>query len=374
MKNRTFELGQQPHLAFVGCEGDLLIQGWDKSQVELLSRHEGDAVETKEQDTTLEIASRVPLLAKVPSQSSIVLQGCSGDARIQNVHELHVGRHRGDLSADRVSQNEISSVHGDVSFRDSDSVYITALNGDLRARVVREKVTVVGVRGRVTLRRTAGLAQLQGITGDLIIRDAEGDVDVRDLTGDVKLSGNVQSGHHQLEVNGDAEIYLDPASNVHVTLEAPLGRIRGSVELNASQATAHTLAGSLGHGGARLAVLTHVGDIRFRLRAAHEWEDELWERAAARASREAERTSHLEEKLRLKSERLQEKARQRSERLAEAAEKRASRLRRWSAHRGSATREGGDNLGDERVAVLRMLAEGKISAEQAEALLEAMEG
>jgi len=373
MKKRTFELGQQPHLTFVGCTGDILIQGWDRPQVELQSRHDGEAVETKEQDTTLEIASSVPLLAKVPSQSNIGLQGCSGDARIQNLRELHVDRHRGDLSADRVSQIEISSVHGDVSFRDSDSVHVSALNGDMRARVVREKVTVDGVRGRVALRRTGGLAQIKRITGDLIIRGATGDVDVRDLTGDLRLSANVQSGQQQFEVNGDVDIHLDPASNAHVELEAPLGRIRGKVELNEIQATTHSLTGTLGEGGGRLAVVTPVGDIQLRLRAARAWEDEPEERTAARASREAERVRLLEQKLRRKSERLQEKARQRSERLAQAAEKRASRVRRWSAHKSTATQERVDNLADERVAVLKMLAEGKITAEQADALLQAME-
>jgi phytoene/squalene synthetase len=82
------------------------------------------------------------------------------------------------------------------------------------------------------------------------------------------------------------------------------------------------------------------------------------------ARRAAERAERMADKMRRRGERIEQKARRRAARVA-TAYRHGTLLRRQCAPAG--------DLQQERLAVLKMLAEGKINAEQAEALLSALE-
>ncbi len=372
-KSKTFRLGPRPRLVFRSCTADVRIRGWDKEQVELLLRQESETMSVREVEGGLEISTTVPLTANVPAETTAAVEDCTGDLRVEALDELFVNKHRGDLSLSQVKRIEIAAVYGDVGVRGSQSLHVTTLNGDLQVRGAGGKVAVVGVRGDVSLKETSGQVSLHSVTGDVSILDSDGDVEIHDLNGDVEFGGNLQSGQCSIETNGNVAVYLDPSSNAHLELEAPHGRVACTLKLGGAQESAHRLTGALGNGAAQLKVVAHNGDIKAHQRRAtkvrHESERER-ARAEARTRREAERAQRRAEKLRRKGERLEEKARRRSERLAQKAQQRRRRSMRVAAQARVAKK----NLEQERLAVLRMLAESKISAEQAETLLEALGG
>lgn len=377
MQSKIFQLGQSPRLVFRSCKGDMRIQGWEKDQVELLFRNEADALNARELQDSLEVSAGAPVTANVPVETTAVLESCSGEVRAVNLKELHVNKHRGDLILNRVNKIDIAAMCGDVHVRESQSLHVATLNGDLRVRGATDKVAVVRLLGRVLLKGATAQLDLCDITGDLSIRDPDGQVDVHDVNGDIELEGNLQSGQYNLETSGDVHLYLDPTSHAHLDLEAPLGRVASSLELDGVQEFEHRIAGALGNGTAQVKVLANNGDIKLRQRRVNGLEQQV-DTARARtersARREAERAQRTAEKLRDKSERLQTKARWRSERLAQKAQERAARLRRWHSTLSTPQAHGvEENLEDERQAVLRMLAEGKINSEQAEVLLTALE-
>lgn len=377
MKSKTFELGQSPRLVFRSCEGGVRIQGWEKDQVELSLRKEAKALDVREVEGALEISSTTSLTAHVPVETTAVLESCVGDVRAAAVSGLHINKHRGDLSLNQVNRIETTTVYGDVQVRESQFLRLTALNGELTVQAAKDKVAIGGVRGDVVLKGATGQLDLRDITGDLSIRDPDGHVDVHDMNGDIELRGNLRSGQYNLQTNGDVAVYLAPTSDVHLDLEATSGRVASNLELSEGQESAHKLAGNLGSGTAQLKVVANNGDIKVRQMRVTDLQDET-ERARARAEagarREAERAQRRAEKLRRKGERLEAKARRRNERLAQKAQERATLLRRWRTKWSTPqARLGTENLEEERLAVLRMLAEGKINAEQAEALLTALE-
>jgi len=367
MKSKSFQLGKSPRLLFRSCSSDVRIHGWEQELVELSFRNKAKALNVQELEGALEISTTVPLTARVPPGTTVVLESCAGDLHATSFDALHVSKHRGDLSVDNVNRIEVTTGHGDVQVQEAQSLHVTTLCGDLRVRAVRDKVSVAGVHGDISLKQATGQLDLHNITGDLSIRDPEGHVDVHDIDGDLKLGGNLQGGQYDLETTGNVTVYLEPTSNARLHLEAPLGRIVCDLELSGVQESAHRLEGDLGKGTAQVKIVAHNGDIKVRqtrgnnLRHAIERERT---RAEARVRREAKR-----------AQRIAEKARRRSERLAQKAQDRATRLDRWhiewSASRAGVTPK---KLASERLAVLKMLSEGKIGAEQAEALLRALEG
>ena len=94
------------------------------------------------------------------------------------------------------------------------------------------------------------------------------------------------------------------------------------------------------------------------------------------ARREAEKARRQAERETAKAQRIADQARRRTERAQKKAQKKMVWHFEWDAGRGSQRTAGQSKASsdEERLAVLRMLAEGKISTQEAETLLQALEG
>ncbi len=377
MTTRSFDLGPKPHLAFRSCVGDVRIRAWGENQVELWLDQEPETLDVQEAEEALEVSTTGAVTAQVPADTTVVVTSSVGDLHVTGLSKLSVTDHRGDLTATSCGRLELATLHGDVRVRDSQYLDVQSLNGDLRVGAAQGETQVAGVRGDVSLRGLSGQVSAFNITGSLSVSHVDGRLDVHDVDGDIQLKATLQSGHYAIQTNGDVALYLGPESNAHVELEAAAGRISCTAELRNVKEAPHRLTGDLGEGTAQLTVSASSGDIRVHQAAVGDLQQEM-ERESARAEayarREAERAQRVADKMRRKGERLAEKARRRSERAARRARKHAAKVRdwriEWSAPRTSAAQ---NNLDQERLAVLRMLGEGTINAEQAEALLRALD-
>jgi DUF4097 and DUF4098 domain-containing protein YvlB len=364
---QTFQLGEHPRVVFKDCSGELRIQGAGGSQVEVITRPGREGLQVQQTEEELSISSTISLTVRVPEAADTALESCSGDVRVTAVKELHVGGHRGDLMLTQVGSAELDTVNGDVDVGGSQSLRVTTLNGDLRVSAVQGELALVGVRGDILLRAVTGRAELHGITGNVRIRNPEGHVDVHDVNGNIELTGNLESGEYALETLGDIRLQLDQDSDARLELEAPVGSISCSLTLSDTQESRHSLQGILGQGTARLRVIAVSGDIKVRARRSGDVEEVLQEeiaRVEEAARRAKERAQHMAEKMRRRGERLEHRSRRRAEHVS-STHTHGTRARRRHAP--------AEDVQQERLAVLRMLSEGKINAKQAEALLSALE-
>lgn len=366
MRSQSFHLGASPRLFFRACRGDLRIQGWELDEVQLLAHQEADLQGVREVEGGLEITGRMPRLVNVPQMAGVVVENCLGDVHVAACSSLRAEKHRGDLSLHRVNNVELEVVHGDVHVRGCQSLHVTTLHGDLRVRGASGELSIAGLHGDASLHELGGPALLRDITGDVTVRGIREALEARNVTGDLVLTANLLTGAHHLEAMGDVALYLEPSSDVQVDLEAPLGRIVCELELNQVEKTAHRLSGILGQGKASLHAVAQGGDIRLRQLSADEAaqaRERERTREEARAFREAERARRIADHMRRIDERLTRKA-----------EERANRIRHWQLRWSDSRRMAEpQNLAEERLAVLKMVSEGKITAAQAEALLKALE-
>ncbi len=365
--SQVFELGDHPRVVFNACSGDLRIQGARDGQVELLARPEAEGLHLQQTEDVLNVSSSISLTVRVPEAATVALQGCSGDLRATRVKELHVDLHRGDLVLTQVDSAELGTVNGDLEVAGSQSLRVTTLNGNARVSAVQGELVMVGVRGDIQVRAVSGRVELHGITGDIHIRNPEGQIDVHDVNGDVELSGKLCGGEYTVETNGNVRLELDHGSDARLELEAPVGSLSCNLALTDPQESAHRLQGTLGQGTSHVRIVAASGDIKVRGRRSDDVEEVLQEeiaRVEECARRAAERAERMAEKMRRRGERLEEKAQRRAERIAKMHRRMAP------LHRQPAS---ADDVLQERLAVLKMLSEGKINAEQAEALLSALE-
>jgi hypothetical protein len=366
-ETQVFELGDQPRVIFSACTDGLRIQGGADGRIEFLARPDGEGLQVQQTDEGLNISSTSSLTVRVPEAAVVALESCSGDARVTQVKEVHVVQHNGDLLLTQVDAAELNGLNGDVQVGGSRSLKVTTLNGDLRVSAAQGELIIVGMRGDIRLRAVTGQAELRNVTGDIALRNPDGQFDVHDVNGDVELTGNLRSGEYTVHTNGDVRLQLDHNADARLELEAPVGSISCSLKLSDIQESAHALQGTLGQGTAKVRIVAAGGDIRVRATRSADVEEVLEEeiaRVEECARRAAERAERMAEKTRRRGQRLEEKARRRAERMAKIHTY-GTVLRRQHAP--------ADDAQQERLAVLKMLAEGKINAEQAEALLSALE-
>lgn len=347
MKSKTFALGTTPRITFRSCVGDLRVHSWDQPEVQVLVSREEDLASIQESEDAIELSSLMPTTVHVPAGASVALDGCAGDVHAVGLALAVVSKHRGDVSLHQTLQAELTGQHGDVTVTEASTLAVSVMHGDLRGRSVSGGVVIREVHGDVLLRHVGGDSQLSGVTGDIAISDLDGSVQASAVTGDLRLAGVLRSGTSTIDILGDVFLSLDPGSDVLLDLEARLGHVRSTASLLDSTQSPHRLQGTLGSGAARLFVTSTSGDIRLSDSSATTPGEQ-----EADGAEVDEQSLHLEQGL--------------SERLAG--------VRRWRTHLRPPTRPApAESCEDERLAILKMLADGKINAAQAAELLQALE-
>jgi hypothetical protein len=405
----------------VEVHGDLKVTGWDRGEVAAEASDEG-VLEVQEQEGAVRVVCRSDLVLHVPSAAHLQVDVARGDVRI--------GAVTGDI--------EIKAVAGDLDLRDVGAVKIGAVSGDLSARHVAGDLAVQQVAADASIRAVDGALAAEMIGADLFLRSVSGDVSAtvgadaslsldpapgrayRVTAGssiacrmpeDADAVLTVMSGSGVVAVRIPDVQLSEPADGVRtltlgvggpeVVLEAGGGvvissgaqpeaadigaqfaedfggmaeEITGQVEVRVEQVMSslsdhlsrmsETLPGVLEAAGLSA---TEADRIAERVR-------ESGERAAERAARRAERKAA--------------KAARRAEKAARRAERKKHRKKMFVAGHHRHGPEGGafhwspagrvperEPVSDEeRLAVLRMLEEGKITAEEAERLLRALGG
>jgi hypothetical protein len=411
MATVTFETSDTPHITVDECAGELSVRGCtppsngaplpggvsievEGGEEDLTSHREGEVI-------TLTARSKCHLLC--PRGTSLTLHQVSGDLCVRHVN--------GPLAID--------SAHGNVSLRDLGPAAIQSVAGHLEAHHVGGSLSLGRVSGSVRLRQVKSKLVIERCDGDLNARDLLGGVEAREVHGNIWLSSELSPGQeYRLHAHGNVKAYFPADSSARCTLEAG-GELRCGIELEERQQVARRLSGRWGdgqalvelHAGGNLLVqgdgdewgigdrieeiveaemskleqrlheeLSSLGDIGTTLedKMRRKFEKRA-ERARHMAEKEAERAiqraERMEEKARRRAERVEEKRRERGERAAGEA---AHHLPSWSPFRwGAGPRPSPKHepISDgERLMILRMVEQKKISSEEAERLLDALEG
>ena len=409
MEKQYFENIADPTISITECNGSLLIRGWARNDVRIRAT-EGDYQAQQEGDTIM-LSCRADLRVDAPFNTSVQVQTIRGDGRIKGIQgAIKLAEVNGDLVLSRVGPAEVQLT-----------------NGDLAARIVDGDLQVGTVHGDMSVRRVAGRLEVEQIGRDLGARELMADAQVVLVRGDIRLRTDFTPEQQvQLKANGDIVARVPNFANADFILRSGRGNIRVKANLTEKTKSENEITGRLGDGGAD--VLLEAGrDLILVARGDQdtEWSDlgaeigaigadigiefaGLAEQIAAQIEVQMEHMSaQLEEKLSSMeidmaamdrrsaraAERIathtQQKLEQAAEKLRRTAEREAEKARRKAArHRSKAAQKQRTYYGrspeprpadeqiteDERMAILNMVAEGKISVEDAETLLDALKG
>ncbi|HEX9840079.1 MAG TPA: DUF4097 family beta strand repeat-containing protein [Anaerolineales bacterium] len=374
--SKTVSAGTSPKIKVEAIDGDLSVVGWDGSDI--LIKGDDEDIQLEHTGNEVSLSCRGDLSLRVPKGASFEFVMIGGDASIRGV----------------TGNIQLKEASGDLSIRDVGSISIDSVRADFSLRGAKGNLYVKSAHGDVSIRDVEGNVTLESVADDLALRGARGNIKVNVGEDVVVYLDPKVDGAYSITAGDDILLVLLPNANVTLSMQGDEIDVDWPGVENQEDVTQRVL--TLGDGSAKI-LLSAGGDVRVTNKAdAGESAEEFgnfaglnfdWSGFGEMISRKVERATG-------QAARRAEEAARRAEKLAGEAARRAERhaerhARRWRGNVGVGRWNWDFNsqniptppsppaepvAEEERMAILKMLQEKKITAEQAEQLLNALEG
>lgn len=365
--SRMISVGKSPRIIADSIGGDVSVVGWDGN--EILVKADDDEMTLEQNGDEIRFSCDDDVSLRIPKGASLSFTSIGGDAAVRGVS--------GDI--------EIRQIHGDLSMREVGNVSIDSIQADFSLRSARGNLYVKNANGDVSIRDVDGSVNIESVSDDLALRGARGNIKVNVGEDVVVYLEPRDDGEYMVTAGDDILLVMPPYANATVTMQGDEIDVHWPGVEQEEDVTERVV--TLGTGSAKI-MLNAGGDIRLTNQAnAADSVEEFgnfaglnfdWSGFGERISRQVEQAT--------------QRAAKRAEEAARRAERHAERhARRWTGKvnfgpgpswdfgpKGMPTPPGvpqSEPVADEeRMAILKMLQEKKITAEQAEQLLQALEG
>ncbi len=363
--SRTISAGKFPKIRIDSIDGDLSVVGWDAE--EILLKTDEDELRLQQNGDEVVFSCTDDVSLRVPREAFLFIDRIGGDAALRGV----------------TGNVEIGEIDNDLSIREAGSVAIDTVRSDFSLRGARGNLYVKNAGGDVSIRDVEGSVTLDSVADDLALRGARGNIKVNVGEDVVIYLEPKVDGDYSISAGDDILLVLRPNANVTLTMHGDEIDVDWPGVDNQEDVTERVLV--LGDGSARV-TLNAGGDIRVTndAEAGNSAEDFGnfagmnfdWSGFGDRISRQVEQATA----------RAAKHAEEAARRAGRHAERQARRWRgnvkvgRWNwdvGPKGVPTPPSPPSepvAEEERMAILKMLADKKITAEQAEQLLNALEG
>lgn len=363
--SKTISAGRTPKIVLESIGGDLSLVGWEGDDI--LLKADEEEMHASQDGDNVTVSCSDDLSIRVPKAASVFIRHIGGDASIRSL--------TGDI--------ELKEIGGDLSLRDVNSVVIETVHADFSLRGAKGHLFIKSANSDVSIREVDGNVTLETVADDLALRDVRGNVSAK-VAEDVVMYLNPQAGNtYSVTAGDDILLVMPPKANATLTLNADEINVEWKGIANEEDATSRVV--TLGDGSA-MVNLSAGGDIRVTNQAdAGESAEDFGNFAGVGMdwSGFGERISRRVDQATQRAQRKVEEAARRIEQKTRDAERRATRgkgfleVGRWNwdfAPRGVPMPNRSQASDEERLTILKMLQEKKITAEEADKLLAALEG
>ncbi len=378
------EAAPEIHVEQVGRA--LHVKAWGRNQIRIDFADEADNYEHKNNSIT--ISAESDCLLRVPVDSKLHIEDIGGDAHVSGIEgHLHCEQVGGSLALKRIANAEIEEV-----------------SGNLLAKNIKGKLIIREVEGNCSFKNVQGSIEAESISGNLEIKNCGPKLKAY-VSGNVNISTAFSDdANYEIECDGNAYCSIEDASNLSAEFSSDAERILIMTEdSNQSiSASEHTI--KLGKGSAKL-LLSAGGHIDFRTEVESGFPfginfefdddfnvmvDEISDQVSVQMETQLESLSEQLESLGEQMQVSGNRAIKQAQKKVEAAQRRLEM--KIKARGGKAVRRPGSPIKDgfshrsgfghsaepvsedERMKVLEMVQEKKISVEEAEMLLATLEG
>jgi hypothetical protein len=375
--SRRIAVSPDIHIRIESVSGDLRLVGWENDEI-LLKPDDDQILTVQQSEGLVSIICRDDLSLNVPQGASFHIQSVAGDMSVRNL----------------TGALEVDAVNGDMALREVGQVVIGSVESDFSLRGAQGDVLVKSIGGDASLREVDGSLTLDSVSDDLAVRAVGGNLNVN-VDEDVVVHLDPKPGQEYSVLAGDdILVVLPPDANTTLSLRGDsinvdwpgiepedvtsrmvvLGEGAAKINLNAGGDLLVTgrpdAAESASEFGNFAGMMFDWGNWGREI--GQNWGDfgrEVGERMSKRAQDAAERAARKAEAAARRTERQLERQ------FGRHASRRDARFTwSWDSNRMSRAPKADPVTDEERMTILRMLAEKKITSEEAEKLLSALEG
>lgn len=365
MKQTTVPMKEDARLIIKTSE-DVLIEGNDLAQLTAIV-DDGDSFRMKDEGGVIYIRANSNSRLRIPAGATVTLERVGGDAGLLNFHgRVVIQKVGGDLSVQNVSGFTGDSVGGDCVLKDiTAAVELNRVGGDVDGFNVDQ-------------------FRANNIGGDLELTNGHGKVQTN-VGGDVRLQFNSPE-IAETHVKAGGDIYLSVVENAKALLQLSSGGEEISVEACGQHLDSKTGSAAipLGEGGAMVELIAgdkikvregkeSMGEFSFVFKDIEDnWRDfgkEIEEKIR-------ESMKGVNHSLRQAGWQASDAVRRATEQVNETMRRRDGKVYGFSFDDRAeepVKKEKKAVSDDERMLVLKMLQEKKISVEEAEKLLQSLE-
>jgi hypothetical protein len=413
MQQQTVPVNPNASVLIQTIHGDLRVAGWERN--ELMAKTSGSSLELVSGTFPVTVSCDEDLIVYLPHATSLQVERVSGDASLQALSgPVTLGPVDGDLTIKDLGPVTLGKISGDASLRNVGALNAETIAGDFSLRGGKGICAVDTVGGDASIRDIDEMVTIENVGSDLYVRNVHAAVDVK-AGGDVALYLAPLPGlTYDISAGDDLILRMAPDSNVklHLTGGSPesIHVDFPGVSLPEDCIGCEVLIGPQKDGMAEMLLTAgddllvtsqadswdSAADFGVGMRDGSEWSfppfelpEDFSERINQRVQAAMERAqSHLEAANRHAEHAGQrasikiEAAMRRAEAKARAAEVRSRRGQasirvgrwNWDVTPHGPVQNSAPVSDEERLSILKMLQEKKISVEEAEKLLAALEG
>ncbi len=184
-----------------------------------------------EEDGQVYVTVNASCTVEVPSNSSLVIEKGMGSVKIKNIHnKIDIEKVLGNLVLNDIEKAEIGKVGGNLSVRKAPiqvqaekvagnltveevaSFKCEKVGGNCRIKSVTEALDIEKIGGKFLGQEITGLAGISKIGGSLTVNNVQ-------LSGDINVGGNIKlknayfTDHQNLRAGGDIEVILNESQS-----------------------------------------------------------------------------------------------------------------------------------------------------------------
>lgn len=380
MDIEKLDLGLSPHLR-VTCNGNLEIRGSDRDD----TRIEGHTInlEVDEAENIATVNSSGNTTIRVPENASIELLEVVGNLHLKGINGPVV----------------LESIRGSCYARRMGALTINTMFGEARLRDINGEIVVGSVDGGITLQDLKAPCSIGNVVGDLLGRNFANNLSVENVTGDIAIrTAILPESTFSLSCDGGVTIRVQAESSVRFQVPSEVPVQAGSDVQVLDEEGQQVFV--LGDGEALVNVLS-AREVTIKSQAIHD--DEATYTYSFSLGRElsqgiADMTADLEAQFSVLesslAENISDRVRRHVEKRLDIAKRQVEAAKRrveYETERTQKYADRGSGLGfsidfdaatksrdpvseEERLLILKMLEEGKVSVQEAEELLSVLEG
>ena len=420
MDQFTLPTSMAPEVTFTEVTGSLQVQGWERHEIAVRAQSESLTVEEK--DDIVEINCTSNCAVRLPLGSIVRVESVQGDARFKLLEDqLTIEKIMGHLSLRSVAESQIEAVHGDLDAKHiTGNLSVGRAYGNAYIREVEGSCIIRQVMGNLDLRNVENDVQvsadgnarlrLDSLDGNQYRVQADGNIHCRvpdEASARITLQAgadeislhlpnqprNIKAGRYGLEMaEGLAEMELSAGGNLFLgtqnadtfdgSMEDLDGEFDGIAE-NFSRQISQQIESQIESQMESITrqlndQMANISNVLGKSRLPIEESQRILERARAESERATTRAQERMLRAQEKMEAKLEAARRRAELKSQAAQRRAQATNRrgrvfdWTPQTPQPPKEAVSD--EERLLILRMLEQKKISLSEADELLSALEG